>query len=178
VAAFINVYDLGELLGTDLSQDVGAQIAVEAASEICRTVAEQDFDLVAGDIVTLDGTGTDALMLPNLPVTAAGTVTVNGGTVTDYNLGSNGILYRGTAGPATWLTWPVGRQNIRVTYTHGFGTVPADVRMVALSVAQRIVVQGVASEESMGDVSVKYATPTMDLTPGELRILGKYRQIR
>jgi hypothetical protein len=50
--------------------------------------------------------------------------------------------------------------------------------MVALSIASRLVVQGVASEESNGPVSVKYATPATDLTAGELRILQKYRNTR
>jgi hypothetical protein len=40
------------------------------------------------------------------------------------------------------------------------------------------VVQGVAVEESLGDVRVKYAGPATDLTAGELRILQKYRQMR
>jgi hypothetical protein len=50
--------------------------------------------------------------------------------------------------------WPSGRQNITVTYDHGYADadLPRDVRMVALSVASRIAVQGVALEESVGDV--------------------------
>jgi hypothetical protein len=67
-----------------------------------------------------------------------------------------------------------------VTYQHGYADadLPRDVRMVALSIASRLVVQGVASEESNGPVSVKYATPATDLTAGELRILQKYRNTR
>ena len=50
--------------------------------------------------------------------------------------------------------------------------------MVALNVAARIVVQGVATEESVGDVRVKYASPALDLTDGERAILRKYRPTR
>src|SRR4051812_31981340 len=179
MATFISTYDLGELIGVDLSQDVGATIAVEAASEMCRTIAEQPFDLVAGDIVTLDGTGTDAILLPKLPVATAGTVTVNGTIITDYVLDTTrGMLLRGTTGSYPRPVWPSGRQNVVVTYTHGYGTIPADVRMVALEVARRIVIQGAATEETVGDVRIKYAGAATDMTDGELRILRKYRQIR
>jgi hypothetical protein len=138
--------------------------------------------------VTLDGTGTDALLLPELPVTSAGTVTVAGGTITDYVVNTRlGMLIRKASNTdvdytnaCRPLTWPEGRQNIVVTYQHGYADadLPRDVRMVALSIASRLVVQGVASEESNGPVSVKYATPATDLTAGELRILQKYRNTR
>jgi hypothetical protein len=78
------------------------------------------------------------------------------------------------------LIWPEGRQNITVTYQHGYADadLPRSVRMVALAIASRLVVQGVAVEESNGPVSVKYANAATDLTAGELRILQRYRQTR
>jgi hypothetical protein len=74
----------------------------------------------------------------------------------------------------------MGRQNVTVTYDHGYldADLPRDVRMVALSVASRIAVQGVAVEESIGAVSIKYAAPALELTPNELRVLRKYRPTR
>ena len=50
--------------------------------------------------------------------------------------------------------------------------------MVALSIASRLVVQGVALEESVGPVRMMYAYAATDLTTGEARILAKYRQMR
>jgi hypothetical protein len=145
-------------------------------------------------------------LLPELPVTAAGTVVVNGGTVTDYVLADNGRLIRtsGTSATTDWWnsewgwfpfsntgftspsydrrlfptsTWPLGRQNVAVTYDHG-GAVPSSVRMVALSLASRLVVQGVAVQEQVGGDSVRYAGPAMDLSANELRILRKHRPTR
>jgi hypothetical protein len=183
---FIAPQDLVDYLGRGTITDPGMIIATDAACDMVRTVAEQTFNQ-STSTVTLDGTGTDALLLPELPVTAAGTVTVAGGTVTDYVLNGNGILFRKQIGTDVDYTnvmlplkWPVGRQNITVTYRHGYADadLPRDVRMVALSIASRLVVQGVAVEESNGPVSVKYAAPSTDLTAGELRILQKYRQTR
>lgn len=211
-APFITPQDLSDLLGRDVLTDNGALFAVESACEIVRVIAEQNFDPVFGDTVTLDGTGTDCLLLPELPATAAGTVLVAGGTVTDYVLADNGRLIRkaspaGTAGTADWWwwsdwywgwpyvpvgpsgyigsfnqmppgpVWPMGRQNVQVVYDHG-GTVPQPVRMVALSLAARIVVQGPTVAETVGPVNVRYAGAAMDLTKGEAAILHKYRPIR
>jgi hypothetical protein len=181
---FIDQQDLTDYLGRDVTTDDGALAAVDAACDMCRTLSEQTFNAVVADTITLDGTGTDALLLPERPVSAAGTVTVNGGTVTDYVLGGNGILFRRGTVTSDWcwpgLNWPYGRQNICVTYNHGYAAVdlPRDVRMVALSIASRLVVQGVAKSESQGDLSVTYATAASDLTANELRILRKYRQTR
>ena len=179
---FIGAQDIVDYLGVGGTADPGMIIAADAASDIVRNYAEISFNQVIGGTAVLDGTGTDTLLLPELPVTAAGTVVLNGGTVTDYVLNGNGMLFRGTAGSRSYYRpfWPVGRQNITVTYDHGYpdADLPRDVRMVALSVASRIVVQGVASEESVGDVRIRYSAASMDLTEGEKAILNKYRPIR
>lgn len=178
---FISAQDVIDYLGRGGSADPGLLIATDSACDMCRTVAERDFNAGTAT-VTLDGSGTDAMMIPNryLPVAAAGTVTVNGGTITDFTLNDNGILFRGTAGVDPRPVWPAGRQNITVTVDHGYQEIdlPRDVRMVALSIASRLVVQGVALEESVGPVRMKYAVAATDLTNGEKRILGKYRQSR
>lgn len=178
---FISVDDLTDYLGRDVTADAGAVVAVDSACEICRTLAEQTFNKVVGDRVTLDGTGTDALLLPELPVSTVGTVVVNGGTVADYRLNDNGVLFR-TAGTATswdWpVQWPAGRQNIAVTYDHGGTAVPSDVRMVALTIASRLVIQGVAQSEVLGSQQIRYGTNSTDFTAGERAILRKYKRAR
>lgn len=176
---FISQQDLTDYLGRDVTSDDGAIIALDAACDICRTVAEQQFNQDT-TVFTLDGTGTDAILLPQLPVNAAGTVLVNGGTITDYVLNGHGVLFRGTAGCDPRPTWPLGRQNIVITADHGYATVdlPRDVRIVALSIASRLIVQGIAVEESLGTSRIKYAGPATDLTNGEKMILRKYRPTR
>jgi hypothetical protein len=177
---FISPQDVVDYLGRGGTADPGIIIAIDAACDICRTVAEQTFNEVFSDTAILDGTGTDALLLPKLPVNAVGTVFVDSTPVSDYSLNDNGILFRGSAGVDPRPVWPKGRQNIMVTYDHGFTEVnlPRDVRMVALSIASRLVLQGPAIEESVGDVRVKFGVNATDLSTGELRILKKKRQIR
>ena len=176
---FISQQDLTDYLGRDVTNDDGAIIALDAACDMVRTFAERQFN-AATETYTGDGTGTDAFLLPQLPVSAAGTVSVDGTVVTDYTLNDNGILFRGTAGCDPRPVWPAGRQNVTVTYDYGYADadLPRDVRMVALSVASRLIVQGVAVEEAVGQVRVKYAGPAMDLTKTEQLILHKYRPMR
>ena len=186
---FVNRDDLSDYLGRDVSTDDGALIAVDAACDMVRTVAEQQFNK-GTTTATYDGTGTDCLLLPERPVSSAGTVLVNGSAITDYVLADNGkLIRRGTLPSSPWvdtdsvvapLRWPEGRQNVTVTYEHGYDPddLPRDVRVVALSIAARLIVQGVATEETVGDVRVRYAGAATDLTNGEKMILSKYRQIR
>lgn len=178
---FISVSDLSSYIGRDMSADAGAVIAVDAASEICRDIAERDF--TAGTTtLKLNGTGTDALLFPGrtLPVNTVTSVSVAGSAITDYTLNSNGdTLYRGTTTATdTSSVWPQGRQNVQVTFTHGYdsASLPRSVAMVALSIAARLVIQGPALEESVGNVRMRYANASTDLTTGEKMILKKYRR--
>jgi len=178
---FISPQDLVDYIGRGTATDPGFVIVCDAACDTCRTVAERDFNAGTATIA-IDGSGTDAVLIPNrfLPLNTVGTITVNGGTITDVVVNDNGILFRGSAGVDPRPVWPMGRQNVTATFTHGYAEVdlPRDVRMVALSIASRLVVQGVALEESVGPVRMKYANAATDLTNGEKMILGKYRQMR
>lgn len=177
---FVSQQDLSDLLGRDVTTDNGALMALDAACDVIRDLCEQDFN-AATETVSLNGTGTDVLLLPQRPVLAAGTVLVNGATVTDYIAPTpQGFLYRGTAtGCWSGAVWPRGRQNVQVTYDHGFtvaptNNVPRSIRMVALSIASRLVVQGVAQSETVGDTTVSYGMAASDLTNGEKAIIYSY----
>lgn len=186
---FISVQDLIDHIGRGGTADPGMLQATDAACDICRDISGQDFNQVVGGTVILDGTGTDALLLPQLPVSKAGTVLVNGTAITDYVLDDDGLLIRRSpfaSGISSYqsqqqtVVWPEGRQNIQVTYDHGYADadLPRSVRMVALSIATRLVVQGPAKQESIGGVNVSYAANSTDLTSGERMILLSYKRPR
>lgn len=185
---FISREDLTDYLGRNVAGDDGALIAVDFASDLCRQAAEQQFTRGTTTIY-MNGTGTDALLLPEVPVNSVGTVQVadassppiwtTAGSL-DYALRDDGILYAtNTAGTATFGTvWPRGRQNIRVTYDHGYDEVPEAVRGIALQVASRYLVQGPTTSESMGAVRTTYAGAATDLLPTERWVLRKQRRTR
>lgn len=183
--SLITSQDLSDYIGRDVTADDGATFAVASANEIVKTLTEQDFEQ-ATSTIDLDGRGTDTLLLPQRPVTNVGTVTVNGVADTSFTYTSEGHLIRTSEDEPTFATWsgtgeslaywPSGRQNITVTYTHGGTAVPDDVRAVALMIAYRMVTQGGAIQEQVGDVRKTYAVAATDLTAGERAILHKYRR--
>jgi hypothetical protein len=187
-APFVSTQDLSDYLGRDVTADDAATAALDAACQICRNVADCTFDETA-ETIYLDGTGTDCLMLPELPVNSAGTVVVNGTTLTEdseYVLASGGKLIRTayTGGSADYTyfngynaVWPAGRHNVKVTYDHGFaGTIPSDVRRVALGLARRLLIQGESVFEALATgQQVRYQGPPMDLSATEKLVLYRYR---
>lgn len=182
---FIGREDLGDLLGEDLTASDAALVAIDAACDICRSEAWQTFNQVNDDEVLLDGSGTDALVLKEFPVTEVSSVAVGDDELTvddDYKLNGNGTLIRL---PYSTAKWTKGRQNVAVTYDHGYADddFPRDVRVVALQVAARIFRQQASSgiqSETLGSYSVSYITSQAAkadlLTEGELRVLRKYRR--
>jgi hypothetical protein len=175
---FITTADVVSYIGRGGPTDPAMVMAADAACDIVRDYTGQIFNR-GTSTVALDGTGTDAILLPQLPVRTAGTVLVNGAAVTNYVLSDNGCLFRGTtSGYYQRAAWPLGRQNVQVTYDHGFDTddFPRSVKRIALEIAARTVIQGPAVEESLGTVRVKYAAASTELTPTERLILDGYRR--
>lgn len=170
---FIDTQDISDLLGRDVTADPGALMAVDAACDTIRAITEQDFNR-GTSTESLDGTDTDVLLLPQRPLNAAGTVMVNGAPESSFTYTSSGLLLRGGAGGYPRPIWPRGRQNVTVTYDHGYDEVPRDVRMVAVQLAMRLIVQGVAESETVGDVIVDYGMSADDLTANEQRVLARY----
>ena len=192
---FISLTDLGNFTGVDYAGSDVAIIAIDSACERVRSYLSQHVNLVEDDEVSLHGTGTDVLLLPELPVRSISSVTetvndedtvlVDG---TDYELGEAGMLYRLGA------YWPRGKNNVTVVYTHGWDLsedvqgsgdvdvprVPSDLRYVALTLAADIVTAGTSGaggvqSESIGDYSYKMeGTSTGGLDSQQKDILAPY----
>lgn len=174
----ISRHDLGQHLGRGdtLDTDEAALAAVDAASEVCRTTAEQVFNRVTEDVIVFDGPGTDVILLPEGPVEEVTSVQDPDSEELveddDWVLTRIGTLIR------VGGVWTKGRQNFQVTYTHGYADedLPRDVRMVALTLAARLYMQGPAVFETLGNRQVRYAGPPMDLSATEKAILRKHKR--
>lgn len=193
---FITISELTDKLGESAATSRGTAV-ISNACDLVRIFTEQALYPVGTVTVSLDGTGTDTLLLPERPVLNAGTVVEGSGTLTlgtDYELSDNGVLYRkpgvidsgwGTQELRTYW-WP-GRQNIDVTFEYGYDTVPGDLKEVALSMAARLFPPPVGSnvteeEESLAQYShrTRYNDngAGADFSTTERIVLRKYKQKR
>lgn len=170
MTAFVSPFDLQIYLRRDITSASfdQATLAVESGCDIVRGYCRQLLDLIEDDVVELDGTGSDALLLPELPVRSVAEVIVrdrwgkNPETLvvdTDYRVATGGVLWR------IGDVWLRGHTNVEVTYTHGYGTLdlgsgsgsitetldmPASLKYVALSVAARVFV---APDAGLGGIA-------------------------
>lgn len=136
-----------------------AVLAVTNASGMIRAVARQVFSFVSQETVTLAG-GSQVLTLPERPAVVDGSnpltvVEVGMFGTTDVTLVEGrdferlgGELTRGY--PNWWadggrlMGWPRGYQRglwapkVRVTYSHGYTTIPDDLQALCLDIAQAL----------------------------------------
>lgn len=171
---FVSAADLEDYRKTAVDPDLAA-IALDSACQLVRDQLGQVVDAVVDETVFLDSPGTDTLLLPQLPVTAvaslklAGVVLVAG---TDYLVDKElGVLRTKQLG----YRFLPGRQIYEVKYSHGWTTVPASVRIIALTVAARIYDQGIVRQESVGGYQAVYSVAeSATLTDKEINVLAKH----
>lgn len=168
-----------------IPDDVAAQ-AITNASGLIRAVARQDFTFVAGDVVTVEGSGRD-LTVPQRPlvVDAQNPLAVVGlddlgqhpVTLTEgvhfRRLGDTLSMRRrtqwqprlgahGYGAPA--FTWPLGiwPPLVKLTYSHGYATCPDWLTTVALETAAVYATNPMhLRSETVGQVTLTWATESL-----------------
>lgn len=119
------------------AETVSAQLALDIATAVVVERTGQTFT-VATETITLDTHGDEDVHLPQRPVTAVTSVTTRdrgSSTSTARTLNTD---YEVRGGRLRWVgvgTWPY---EATVTYTHGYATIPDDVKGATLAVAAEI----------------------------------------
>lgn len=164
-----------------LEGDVLAELAINGASDRIRSETGQRLDFVEDDTVILSASGSRRdLLVPELPVISVDEVRVDDEVELDWVLLPGGILrFTGLAG-----YWPRGDANVEIDYSHGYEwgedasaeTLPAELKLLALTLAGRAYQQGLARQEATGSSSITYSVASsLDLSSGEKNIIAKYR---
>lgn len=172
--AFATVAELANALQVTIpagAKTTQAQQALDHATALIQAVAERDFTEGTDTEETLDGNGLNTLLLANYPVTAVGSVEVNGEEIAvdeAFSWTSAGILTHLTG------TWGTDRASIVVTYTHGYATIPTELKYVCLEVAKRLFdnPRGFDSKTSQ-DTAVSYPRTFGGLTDAEKDIIAR-----
>lgn len=147
-------------------------LALKRASDRFEELIDYKIRLVEADEVLLSGRGTPILLLPARYTVGEPTVTINGETVTDFEVDrESGILERACG-------WPRGRDNIKVIYTHGFAPdkIPGGIQDAVLEQAQILYTVNTAYQSrSAGGESVTYsALAAVGVTQRWADMVAKY----
>jgi hypothetical protein len=200
--------DVEAIIGRSLNatQTTACARLLDMASGVVRRYTRQNITQVVNDVVTLPGNWGNTLELPERPVTAVASVSMNGATManTMWKLVDNS-LFLGTGafmpdygstiwgGSALWgpagsnqgpqaigNTWQGPTAQVTVTYTHGYADVPQDiVNIVAGMVALQINAETGIQSEMIGDYKVVYArngNGGMALSDDDKSALNYYRK--
>jgi hypothetical protein len=173
----IDLDDLAHYLHLgDLSADDAAILAVELGNSVVREYCGwYVYPVLAGDIITGDGDGTQLLKLPTMCVANINSITLDGTLLdvvadpTAYTWSVVGLVYRDAG-------WTCGQRNIVVDYDHGYAARPGGPALVALSIAAREYLNPGPRliEAQSGTVRRRYADAGA-LSPLETRLLDPYR---
>lgn len=195
MAALATPDDLEARLGRDLTdtEQSRAEALLADASAMIRAYTGQTFDEVTGDVAVLRVQG-GIVRLPQRPVTAVTSVVALGGagmpdvTVIDWIFDGIDQVRLGEGScvinlPEIWWDDDGYPGTYRITYNHGYATVPADVVAVTCGIILRVFgnPQGYRSE-TVGAYSVTYAVPAtgealgVNLTRYDRTALDRYRR--
>ncbi len=187
-----SVAELAAFLRTDIpDDDPSAVLALQLASQIVRNEARQMLTLVTDETIKIEG-GHPFLYLPERPVLSvkdiAGLFYATTADPFYYEIADAAALF-GPLPPGIWvldaqhrLRLPVGSiwpPVVQLTYTHGYGVIPDDIKAVVLAAAGRRWVNPTGFErESIGAYSYAFASgggSGLVLGVDERRILSRYR---
>lgn len=184
---FISVDDLAAYRKRSLDPaDALALMAIGAACDELRRVAEQSIDLVVDDEVTVDSEGTNTLLLPELP--AVDITSVIGPGAVELSLTSDVFLDREMGAVrmrSRARRFLPGFQLYTITYSHGYaapesglpdGTedFPEALKALAVSIAARFYDQQGVKQESVGGYQAVFSSDEpLTLTDKERSLLSK-----
>ncbi|MFB6911728.1 hypothetical protein [Streptomyces microflavus] len=144
----------------------GAALVLDTASAIVRSEARQRF--TRGTTTVALAPRDQVVTLPQRPVVAVELVRAGGRELRpdEYRLWRDELWLAGSYGSAV------------VTYSHGYVTVPADVRAIVLTLAGRVLTNpSDLRQESVGAVNVTYAAETIGASLAQIErdALARYR---
>lgn len=162
------------------SGDEFPELLLRMASGAIRREAQQTISLEEDDVADLAGNWSSHLVLPERPVVAVTSIEIVRGGVSDgiiatsaYQWNAAGDVFDVYGG---W--WGGAGSIVRVTYTHGFATVPDEIVALCLQLANRLLENPTGvRQETIGSYSYSAGVSAAGaaLTEDERRILHDYR---
>lgn len=184
MADLATVDDLNSFSQLALSPaDPSAAYLLKVASGMIRRYLEQDITQTVNDVELCDPVGS-VVFLRQLPVQSVSLVETSTDGVTwttvdpaNYTVSKRqGIV---AAKPWTGVQWGADPESWRVTYSHGYATVPDEINGVCCSIAARFYSTPAGIDmERTGQRQVKYSLEAEGLDPMERLVLSAFRNPR
>jgi hypothetical protein len=178
MAMYATPAELASYLQRDLDTST-ATLVLTIASDLFAERANTRFEAnsTTYSVASVDGTANYRLYLPHTPVTAVSAVRINGVAITDYTrIGS--VLYR-SIGFGYCRAFPPDL--IEVDYTHGYASVPDNVKGAVLETAAAAYCGPdiTVLSESIDDYSIKTAPNTggIQLSSAAAALADYYRGV-
>jgi hypothetical protein len=183
--AFATAVDFATYLNRDLLDGEAGQVdmLLAAATGAIQRYCRQTIELVEDHEVNLKGNWTTRLHLPERPVVAVSSVSIDGVTYAadvDWSFDGQSTIYRGRTpflptgdGLDPTLHWGGPDTTIVVVYTHGFDPIPTELVALCCAMAARGAVNPAGvRQESVGSYQVTYdRTAATHLTADEKAFL-------
>ena len=164
--------------------DPSAAFLLSVASGMIRRYLDQDVTQVWDDVEYVDPVGGGYAFLRQLPVQSVSLVEtstdgVTWATVPASNYTVSRRLGVVCAKPFTGEQWPSAPESWRVTYTHGYASVPDELKGVACSIAARFYSTPAGIDmERTGQRQVKYSLESAGFSGFESMVLASFRTPR
>jgi hypothetical protein len=179
-ASLATVSQLSAYLQQPLADnDPSGALMLQIASGMVRDYLHSTLDYVQNDVVVCDPIDGSYVLLNELPIESVSKLETFDGTTwtimapSSYTVSTRIGMISGL--PGLGITWPTKPGTWRVTYTHGFQTIPDTIQGVVLGVAARNYSSPASiSSESLGGYSVKYEKQADGFTPLEKLALNRY----
>lgn len=183
MTAFATNAEFANRLGVTLTagEQTDADNLLALASDLIRSETGQTIDLVEDDELTRRGSPGSRIRLPQRPVVDVTAVTLAGVAVSSddwYVEGDELVRSQWDAGNQAHFgfggSWGQPTQELVITYTHGYSTIPGVVKAVCLEMVVRAWVNpGTVLAETHGSESVTYQRSNgLLLTDDERRALN------
>ena len=163
--------------------DASALLMLDIASGMVRDYLQLTLDFVTNDVALIDPLNGQYALLPETPVLTVSLLETFDGTVWTTAAPANYTVSKRlgmiAAVPSTGVQWPYAPETWRVTYTHGFATVPMSIVGAVLGAAARAYASpaGVDSER-IGGYQVKYGMEAAGFSAIEQKAMGRYMNPR
>lgn len=197
MAALAQQSDLEARLGRELTDAEAARVEalLDDASALVRDYTKRTFEVVEDDVIVLRAVG-GQIKLPQTPVAEVSSVVVVGGsdalpdfTLPDWAFDGIDTVKVGDGSyvinlPEVWWDDDGYPGTFRVTYTHGYTTVPPSVVAVVCSMVNRTLttpaMSGALTSETIGSYSYRLESAgaglAVAMSAEEQRTLRRYRR--